>query len=145
MKQPLGWRAYCLVDMRRPAACRLPPELNAAFVAIDGERPDALLVGSDPFLVNRREELVALAACLGIPTAYSQRDYVAAGGFDELRAEHCERLPAGWHLRRPHSQGREACGPSGHSARHIRVGDQFKTAKTLASPFPMRCNYWPTR
>ena len=57
-----------------------PNELNAAFVAIGGERPDALLVGSDPFLVNRREELVALAARLGIPAAYSQRDYVAAGG-----------------------------------------------------------------
>jgi putative ABC transport system substrate-binding protein len=57
-----------------------PNELNAAFVAIDGEHPDALLVGSDPFLVNRREELVALATRLGIPAAYSQRDYVAAGG-----------------------------------------------------------------
>jgi putative ABC transport system substrate-binding protein len=57
-----------------------PNELNAAFVAIDGQRPDALLVGSDAFLVNRREELVALAARLGIPAVYSQRDYVAAGG-----------------------------------------------------------------
>ena len=30
--------------------------------------------------MNRREELVALAARLGIPAVYSQRDYVAAGG-----------------------------------------------------------------
>jgi putative ABC transport system substrate-binding protein len=57
-----------------------PNQLNVAFVAIDGERPDALLVGSDPFFVNRREELVVLAARLGIPAAYSQREYVAAGG-----------------------------------------------------------------
>jgi putative tryptophan/tyrosine transport system substrate-binding protein len=57
-----------------------PNELNAAFVAIDRERPDALLVGSDPFFVNRREEIVALAARLGIPSAYSQREYVVAGG-----------------------------------------------------------------
>ncbi len=57
-----------------------PNELNAAFVAIDGQRPDALLVGSEAFFVNRREELVALAARLGIPAVYSQRDYVAAGG-----------------------------------------------------------------
>jgi putative tryptophan/tyrosine transport system substrate-binding protein len=57
-----------------------PNELNAAFVAIGGQRPDALFVGSDPFFVNRREELVALAARLGIPAAYPQRDYVAAGG-----------------------------------------------------------------
>jgi putative tryptophan/tyrosine transport system substrate-binding protein len=57
-----------------------PNELNAAFVAIDRERPDALLVGSDPFFVNRCEEIVALAARLGIPGAYSQREYVVAGG-----------------------------------------------------------------
>jgi ABC-type uncharacterized transport system substrate-binding protein len=57
-----------------------PNELSAAFVAIDKERPDALLVGSDPFFVNRRQDLVALTARLGIPAAYSQREYVAAGG-----------------------------------------------------------------
>jgi putative ABC transport system substrate-binding protein len=57
-----------------------PNELNAAFDAIDGQHPDALFVGSDPFFVNRREELVALAARLGTPAAYPQRKYVAAGG-----------------------------------------------------------------
>jgi putative ABC transport system substrate-binding protein len=57
-----------------------PNELNSVFVAITEQRPDVLLVGSDPFFVNRREELVALAARLGIPAAYSQREYVAAGG-----------------------------------------------------------------
>ena len=36
-------------------------ELNAAFVTIARQRPDALLVGSDPFFVNQRAELVALA------------------------------------------------------------------------------------
>jgi putative ABC transport system substrate-binding protein len=32
------------------------------------------------FFVNERGELVGLAARLGIPAAYSQREYVAAGG-----------------------------------------------------------------
>ena len=57
-----------------------PNELSAAFVAIAEQRPDALLVGSDPFLVNRREELVSLAARLGIPAIYPQSDFVTAGG-----------------------------------------------------------------
>jgi putative ABC transport system substrate-binding protein len=57
-----------------------PNELNAAFVAIAEQRPDALLVGSDPFFVIRREELVALAERLGVPAVYPQREYVAAGG-----------------------------------------------------------------
>ena len=57
-----------------------PNELNAAFAAMNGERPDALLVGADPFLVNRREDIIALAAGLGVPAMYPQRDYVVAGG-----------------------------------------------------------------
>jgi putative ABC transport system substrate-binding protein len=57
-----------------------PNEINGAFAAIAGQHPDALLVGSDPFLVNRREELIGLAARLGIPAVYTQREYVNAGG-----------------------------------------------------------------
>jgi putative ABC transport system substrate-binding protein len=57
-----------------------PSELDPAFAAIARERPGALLVGADPFLVNRRTELVALATRLGIPAAYPQREYVDAGG-----------------------------------------------------------------
>ena len=57
-----------------------PNELNAAFAAMNGQRPDALMVGADPFFVNRREDIVALAAHLGVPAMYPQRDYVVAGG-----------------------------------------------------------------
>jgi putative ABC transport system substrate-binding protein len=44
------------------------------------ERPDALLVGSDPFLLNRREQIVSLAARYRLPTLYPLRDYVQVGG-----------------------------------------------------------------
>jgi putative tryptophan/tyrosine transport system substrate-binding protein len=57
-----------------------PPELDAAFVAIAAQRPDALLVAADPFFVTRRDELVRQAARLGIPVMYPQQEYVAAGG-----------------------------------------------------------------
>jgi ABC-type uncharacterized transport system substrate-binding protein len=57
-----------------------PSELNAAFAAIAEQRPDALLVGSDPFLLLRREELVALTARLRIPAVYPFREFAAAGG-----------------------------------------------------------------
>ena len=101
-----------------------PNELNAAFAAIDGQRPDALFVGGDPFFVNRREELVALAARLGVPAAYPAAGVCRRRRLVQLRDEHRECLPAGWHLRRPHSQGREAGRPAGHAADQIRVGDQ---------------------
>jgi putative ABC transport system substrate-binding protein len=57
-----------------------PAEIDSAFTAIAAQRPDALLVGSDPFLVLRRESVVALAARLGVPVVYPFRDFVASGG-----------------------------------------------------------------
>jgi len=43
-------------------------------------RVGALLVGSDPFMLNRREQVVALAAQHAIPTIYSGREMVGADG-----------------------------------------------------------------
>jgi putative ABC transport system substrate-binding protein len=55
-------------------------EIDAAFEALGRERPDALFVGGDPFLLGRRDQLVALAADHTLPTIYPQREYVEAGG-----------------------------------------------------------------
>ena len=55
-------------------------ELDASYAGIAQQRPDALLISSDPFFVVHSAVLVALAARLGIPAVYPQREYVAAGG-----------------------------------------------------------------
>jgi putative ABC transport system substrate-binding protein len=57
-----------------------PSEINSALTAIAEKRPDALLVGSDPFFLIRREEMVALVAHLAIPAIYPFREFVEAGG-----------------------------------------------------------------
>ena len=57
-----------------------PSEINAAFAAIAEQRLGALLVGTDPFFVDRRAELVARAAQLRVPAIYPFREFVAAGG-----------------------------------------------------------------
>jgi putative ABC transport system substrate-binding protein len=57
-----------------------PNELNSALTAVADQRPDALLVGSDPFFLIRREELVALVARLAIPAVYPFREFPEAGG-----------------------------------------------------------------
>ena len=54
--------------------------INAAFAAIAGDRPDALLVGPDPFFTVRRVQLANLAARHAIPAAYYSRDLVEVGG-----------------------------------------------------------------
>jgi putative ABC transport system substrate-binding protein len=55
-------------------------ELDAAFSAIAAQRPDALLIGSDPFYVVRRDDLVAFAARYKIPAIYPFREFADAGG-----------------------------------------------------------------
>jgi putative tryptophan/tyrosine transport system substrate-binding protein len=44
------------------------------------QRADALLVGNDPFFLEWRAKIVSLAELHAVPTIYSSRVYVAAGG-----------------------------------------------------------------
>ena len=55
-------------------------EIDAAFVSLVQARTGALLVGNDAFLNSRIEQLVALAARHAIPTIYTFREFVVAGG-----------------------------------------------------------------
>jgi ABC-type uncharacterized transport system substrate-binding protein len=55
-------------------------EINAAFATIARERPDALFVSPDPYFVVRRVQIATLAARHAIPTSFSVREAVEAGG-----------------------------------------------------------------
>jgi putative ABC transport system substrate-binding protein len=55
-------------------------EIDAAFAALVQRPAGALLVFSDPFFFNRREQLVALAARHAVPAIYEFREYARAGG-----------------------------------------------------------------
>jgi putative ABC transport system substrate-binding protein len=55
-------------------------EIEAAFATAVERRAEALLVTADPFLLSRRERLVALAAHYLIPAIYEAREYALAGG-----------------------------------------------------------------
>jgi len=55
-------------------------EIDAAFAVLEREHLDALFVAPDTFFSNRPVQFVTLAARDRIPTAYSDREIVAAGG-----------------------------------------------------------------
>ena len=57
-----------------------PGEIEAAFAALAAQRPDALLVGGDPFYMTRRDDIVRLAARSGLATIYPFREFTEAGG-----------------------------------------------------------------
>ena len=65
-------------------------EINAAFAAMTRERPDALLVTSDPFFTSRRVQLVHLATRHAIPATYAGRQYPEAGGLMSYGANNAE-------------------------------------------------------
>jgi putative ABC transport system substrate-binding protein len=55
-------------------------EIDAAFVSLVEAQTGALLVGGDLFFNNRIERLIELAARYAIPTMYTVREFVVAGG-----------------------------------------------------------------
>jgi hypothetical protein len=57
-----------------------PLEIDQAFAAIIQQKADALIVGTDPFLLGQRDQLVRLATRHVVPTIYFTREFVDAGG-----------------------------------------------------------------
>jgi putative ABC transport system substrate-binding protein len=55
-------------------------EIEKAFENIAGHRPDALIIGTDPFLLSQRDRLGRLAISYGLPTMSHLREFVDAGG-----------------------------------------------------------------
>jgi len=55
-------------------------EINAAFVSLGRERPDALFVGGDGLFNARRVQLVNLASRHALPTIYPDRIFPDVGG-----------------------------------------------------------------
>ena len=55
-------------------------DIDAAFANFVQERVNALFVAADAYLLDRRDQLVALAASHALPACFSTSAYVAAGG-----------------------------------------------------------------
>ena len=55
-------------------------DIDAAFPTMAQRRVGALVVDSAPFFVERREQVIALAARYRIPAIYDQRLFATAGG-----------------------------------------------------------------
>jgi putative ABC transport system substrate-binding protein len=55
-------------------------EIDAGFASLAHDRPDALFVSADGFLLARRMQIATLAARDRIPAAYPNRNFVADGG-----------------------------------------------------------------
>jgi putative tryptophan/tyrosine transport system substrate-binding protein len=68
-------------------------EISVVFAALSDQRASALLVNTDPFFLDRREQLISLATRNGLPTIYAQREFVVGGGLISYGAS----LTEGYH------------------------------------------------
>ena len=57
-----------------------PQAIDSAFEVIGARRAQALLVGGDPFLVGRSQQIIAMSARHLIPTIYDFREAATSGG-----------------------------------------------------------------
>jgi putative ABC transport system substrate-binding protein len=55
-------------------------EIDQAFTTAVEQRSSALIIGTDPFLLGQRDQLVRLAGRYTLPTIYFLREFVEAGG-----------------------------------------------------------------
>jgi putative tryptophan/tyrosine transport system substrate-binding protein len=55
-------------------------EIEAAFASLARQQVPALFVSGEPFLADRREKIVALAAGYSLPAVYQVREFADAGG-----------------------------------------------------------------
>jgi ABC-type uncharacterized transport system substrate-binding protein len=64
----------------RTSLCSTRRDFDTAFATLRQEKAGGLIVSDDAIFMNRREELVALAALHAVPAIYGRREFPAAGG-----------------------------------------------------------------
>ena len=66
-------------------------EIDAAFASLTQKRAEALVVGLSAMFISRRVQMTTLAAQHRLPTIYSLRDFVEAGGLMSYGASYTDQ------------------------------------------------------
>jgi putative tryptophan/tyrosine transport system substrate-binding protein len=122
-----------------------PAEIDVAFAAIAAQRPDALLIGGDPFYLVQRQNIVDHVARAGLVAVYPSREFADAGGL----ISYGTNIPASY---------RQAGIYVGRILKGAKPSDlpvvqpttfelviNLKTAKAMISTFRRCCTRAPTR
>jgi putative tryptophan/tyrosine transport system substrate-binding protein len=112
-------------------------ELEAAFATLAQQRAGALVILVEPFFISRRARLVELAALQKLPTIYSLREFVVAGGLMSYGTSVTEALRlSGLYAGRILKGEKPADLPVQQSTK-VELILNLKTAKTLGITVPL--------
>jgi len=110
-------------------------EIDAAFASLAHDRPDALFVSADAFLLSRSVQIATLAARGRIAAAFSVRDFVVAGGLMSYGTDLTGRHQVGIYVGKILNGAKPADLPVVQSSKFEFVIN-LKTAKALGLTIP---------
>ena len=112
-------------------------DIEAAFAKAVELKAGALVVSSDPFLLNHSPETAALAARYGIPTINIDRSFVSAGGLISYGGD----LDDAYHLTASYVgrilNGAKPADLPVQQSTKVDMGINLKVAKLLGVTFPL--------
>jgi putative ABC transport system substrate-binding protein len=112
-------------------------EIDAAFATLVQKQVGALVVPGDAFLLSRRDQIVGLAARHAIPTIYTDRENVVAGGLLSYGPSQTDAYrQAGIYVSKILKGTKPSDLPVEQSAKFELVVN-LKTAKTLGIEMPL--------
>jgi putative tryptophan/tyrosine transport system substrate-binding protein len=117
---------------------RTASDVDTAFGVMAKNRIGALVLAGDPFILNRRDQIVALAAHHSIPAIYGGREYPEVGGlmsYGNNRRNSYRRV--GIYAARILKGAKPADLPVDRTVKFELIIN-LKTAKTLGLDVPMR-------
>jgi putative ABC transport system substrate-binding protein len=106
---------------------------------------NALIVANDPFFVNRRDQIVALAAKHRMPAMYFSREFPTGGGLLSYGASLVEAARQGGIYTGKILRGEKTVDLPVMQSTKFEFIVNLKTAKASASKFRRQCSRWPTR
>jgi putative ABC transport system substrate-binding protein len=119
-----------------PVEMRKPQDIASAFATLTDERVGAVLIPSDAFFFSQRQLITDLAIKTHLPTIFSQREYVEAGGlmyYGDSLAEFYRR--AAFYVDKIFKGTKPADLPIQQPTRFFLIIN-LKTAKTLGLTVP---------
>jgi putative ABC transport system substrate-binding protein len=111
-------------------------EIDTAFASLVQLHADALVVGADPSLTNRREQLVALASRHAVPSIYAWREFAASGGLISYGASLTSALRLVGHYAGKVLKGAKPADLPVQQATTFELVINLKTAETLGLTVP---------